>query len=305
MPTISIIIPTYRHGHFVLATLESVWAQTYRDYEVIVVNDGSPDDTAARLAPLAESGRIRYVEQANAGQAAARNLGLELARGEFVAFLDDDDLWPADKLEWQVAALRSDASLGVIGGCCVYFTLSPAPTTEATGCLRQVTLPSLFSGNPFTSPGQTLMRTALVREGGGFDTAIWGADDLDLYMRLVQKARIKLTPDIALFYRRHNTNASRDLKRMLLNSRRVVFKHLHQVAPPLKGGTKRTAYRWLYNYLGVQLLQRAKADLKQGEALSAIEHLLALGWIGPGMLRDPGLAVRFLRDITPLRLRRR
>src|ERR1700719_2929443 len=105
MPAVSVIIPTYNHRDFVLDAIESVFAQTFTDYEVIVVNDGSPDDTASVLAPLASAGRIRYLEQANAGQGAARNRGIAQARGEFIALLDDDDRWPADKLEWQVGEL--------------------------------------------------------------------------------------------------------------------------------------------------------------------------------------------------------
>src|SRR5690606_4258640 len=80
--------------------------QTFTDHEIIVINDGSPDDTAAVLAPYRD--RIRYVEQANAGQAAARNRGIGMARGRYVALLDDDDAWPADKLKWQVAALDAE-----------------------------------------------------------------------------------------------------------------------------------------------------------------------------------------------------
>ena len=97
MATVSVIIPTYNHVDYVAETLETVFAQTFGDYEVIVVNDGSPDGTAEVLRPSREAGRIRYIEQANAGQAAARNRGLAEARGEFIAFLDDDDLWPPDK----------------------------------------------------------------------------------------------------------------------------------------------------------------------------------------------------------------
>src|SRR5271170_3450676 len=99
---VSVVIPTYNHRDFVVEALESVFAQTFTDYEVIVVNDGSPDDTAAVLRPYIESGRIRYIEQENRGQAGARNRGLAEARGEFVAYLDDDDLWLRDKLAWQV-----------------------------------------------------------------------------------------------------------------------------------------------------------------------------------------------------------
>ncbi len=81
LPVVSVVIPTYKHAEYVLATLESVFAQTFTSYEVIVVNDGSPDNTAAKLQPLVDAGRIRYFEQPNAGQSAARNRGLAEARG--------------------------------------------------------------------------------------------------------------------------------------------------------------------------------------------------------------------------------
>ena len=115
-PHVSVVIPTYNHSQYILSTIDSVFAQNYKGYEVIVINDGSPDDTAQVLKPLVEQNRIQYIEQENRGQAAARNRGLEVARGEFVAFLDDDDLWPPDKLEWQVAYLASHAEAVAVGG---------------------------------------------------------------------------------------------------------------------------------------------------------------------------------------------
>src|SRR6185436_10609304 len=81
-PAVSVIIPTFRREDCIEATLDSVFAQTFRDFEVIVINDGSPDGTAARLRPWVESGKIRYYEQPNGGQSAARNRGISLARGE-------------------------------------------------------------------------------------------------------------------------------------------------------------------------------------------------------------------------------
>ena len=135
-PCVSVIIPTYKHQDFVLATLDSVFAQTFTDYEVIVINDGSPDDTAEVLLPLAEAGRIRYIEQKNTGQSIARNRGIAEAQGEFIALLDDDDLWPPDKLEWQVEALRRQPDVALIAG--------PA---ASHGCLRSCQQPDwLYPG---------------------------------------------------------------------------------------------------------------------------------------------------------------
>ncbi|MGA8478958.1 MAG: glycosyltransferase family A protein [Chthoniobacterales bacterium] len=94
MPSVAVVIPTYNRSSYILETLRSVFAQTFTDYEVIVINDGSPDDTAKLLEPLVKTRRIRYFEQKNAGQASARNKGIQEAKGKFIAFFDDDDIWP-------------------------------------------------------------------------------------------------------------------------------------------------------------------------------------------------------------------
>lgn len=113
-PRVSIIIPTYNRGAIVSKAIESVLGQTYTDHELIVVDDGSTDDTRDRLQDYA--GRIQYFYQANRGFSAARNAGVDLARGEWIAFLDSDDLWHATKLERQFEVL---AALGGEFGACV------------------------------------------------------------------------------------------------------------------------------------------------------------------------------------------
>jgi glycosyltransferase involved in cell wall biosynthesis len=226
MTAVSVIIPTYKHAKYVLETIGSVFAQSFRDYEIIVINDGSPDDTAAVLRPLAESGRIRYIEQENAGQAAARNRGLAEATGEYVAFLDDDDLWPADKLEWQVTALEGRPKAIMAYGFTELFgegAGDPFPGPDAPdGSVYE----RFLAQNWLWSPGQTLMRAAAVREISGFDTKIWGADDWDLYIRLSQRGLFRYEHRCALRYRFHDANASRKVGRMYANITKVRRKHL-------------------------------------------------------------------------------
>jgi len=103
-PLVSAIIPTYNRAHVICDAVESILAQTYREIEVIVVDDGSKDDTLPRLKQYGD--RIRVVSQANAGPAAARNRGIAVAQGELIAFLDSDDLWLSTKIERQVALLQ-------------------------------------------------------------------------------------------------------------------------------------------------------------------------------------------------------
>jgi glycosyltransferase involved in cell wall biosynthesis len=208
-PEVSVVIPTYKHRDYILETLDSVFRQTYTEYEVIVVNDGSPDDTADVLRPLVEAGRIRYVEQPNGGQGAARNRGIAAARGEFVALLDDDDLWPPDKLEWQVAALRERPSAVLVYGLHDHLqpdgSLRPAPPKDhPAGSVHR----RFLEGCWLLSLGQALIRAAALRRIGGFDPRIWGSDDWDLYIRLALEGEFHFEERVALHYRVHATNAS-------------------------------------------------------------------------------------------------
>jgi len=223
-PVVSVIIPTYGHRDFVLDCLNSVFAQSFADYEIIVVNDGSPDDTAELLRPLAESGRIRYFEQPNAGQASARNRGLSEAHGEFIAFLDDDDAWPNDKLEWQVDMLQElPDHVGVAGSSSA--VINGVAQEPLSGTARDL-LPADFVVNDLMrSPGQVLFRRQALLDVGGLDATIWGSDDWDVYLRISTLGPIRFEPRLALRYRVHPGNASKNYWRMRKNALRVYRRH--------------------------------------------------------------------------------
>lgn len=278
MVQVSVVIPTFKHRDFVIATLNSVYAQTFTDYEVIVVNDGSPDDTANALKPLADTGRIRYIEQSNQGQAVARNRGLAEAQGEFIAFLDDDDLWPPDKLAWQVKLLTefSDTVL-VYGDATVVNTdfSSAEPSYFEQNQSNEAELPSgsvhadLLVRNWITSPGQVMIRTSAIREINGFDETIWGADDHDLYIRLAEKGQFLHRERRALYYRLHANNASKDIQRMYLNGKLIRDKHIGRI-PNLNN------YKiWFANYkfcresLLAQMLPSIRSLLDNGDKRGA------------------------------------
>src|SRR6266480_1305076 len=171
-PAVSVIIPACGHAEVICQTLESVFSQTFTDFEVIVVNDGSPDHTSEVVAPFVANGKVRYFAQQNSGQAAARNRGAAEAQGKFFAFLDDDDLWPSDKLAWQVKYLETNPGVSVVAGWCEDFRGKiPGLGVErpfASGPKGSVDLMVLVRV-PITSPGQTLIYSDLFRELGGFD----------------------------------------------------------------------------------------------------------------------------------------
>src|SRR5258706_11646315 len=112
MPRVSVIIPNYNYAHYLTQSLDSVLAQTYPEVEIIVVDDGSTDDSETILRSYGD--RIRWIKQKNQGVSAARNLGVHETQGELVAFLDPDDLWLPAKLEWQVRRFLDDAELALV-----------------------------------------------------------------------------------------------------------------------------------------------------------------------------------------------
>lgn len=292
-PTVSVVVPTYRHAELVEQTLASVSAQSFGDHEVIVVNDGSPDDTASRLLPLVERGEIRYVEQANAGQGAARNRGLAEARGTYVAFLDDDDLWPPDKLAWQVACLQSEPEAVMVYG--YHAKLLPDGTVEADD-----PIPWRPSGdvkrefrlrNWLLSPGQTLMRTADVRAIGGFDERIWGSDDWDLYVRLAARGRFVFLPRIALHYRVHDANASRHAVRHARNHLRVAWRHIGWNLPLLVRHQRLAAGYFVPN---LQRLAEQRRDA--GDHASALRADLHALCFRPSLLARPRYVKNLVRS---------
>jgi glycosyltransferase involved in cell wall biosynthesis len=185
-PVVSVIIPAYNTAAYLGATLASVFAQTLTDYEVLVINDGS-DDTPALEAVLAPYGeRIRYLRQANGGASKARNAGLRLARGRYVAFLDSDDLWLPDFLRAQTARLAADPQTAVSYANAWLFGETPHAGRDYMSLLPSrgaVTLRSLIE-QECNVLGVVARRDALA-EVGGFDETLSTAEDFDLWLRLL------------------------------------------------------------------------------------------------------------------------
>jgi len=269
MPTVSVIIPTYRHQAFIIECLNSVFAQTFKDFELIVVNDGSPDQTEIILQPLIAAGRIQYIAQKNWGTAAARNRGLSIAKGEFVAFLDDDDVWPPDKLEWQLDSMMEGGPIAVVGARQNFTDQIDQPTTNPASPERTLRFEDFFDRNPIGSPGQVLMRRSTLTALGGFDETIWGADDLDLWLRLSRLGEIKFPKRLALRYRVHSGNASRDRLTMMRNVERVLQKHLTSNDNLKHRMLSKKANRYLFRSAGKDIIRQMVAQYRNGKVVEA------------------------------------
>ena len=210
-PAVSVIIPAYNAARYIGETLDSVFAQTFTDYEVIVVNDGSPDteQLEAVLAPYAD--RIRYVEQENRGLSGARNTAIRHARGEFVALLDSDDKWLPEYLAVQVAAMRRDPTCDVYYPDAIIFGDSiPAGRrfTDSFPSSGEVTFERLLTQECNVMVCAIIRRETLLRVGM-FDESLRSSEDFDLWLRIVKSGgRICYHEQPLAYYRRHGANLS-------------------------------------------------------------------------------------------------
>jgi len=186
-PEVSVIIPAYNTSQYIAATVKSVLAQTYTSYEVIVVNDGSPDTPAMERALAPFRDRILYVVQENGGISAARNTALALARGRYVALLDSDDAWEPDYLAVQVAALEADPSLAVVYPNALISGDHPhAGRTYRDICpsTGPVTFQAVLTQRCQVFISALIRRNAIARVGG-FDPELRSVEDFDLWLRLL------------------------------------------------------------------------------------------------------------------------
>ena len=217
-PTVSVVITTYNQERYISATLDSALAQDFEDREIIVVDDGSTDDTPARVGAFGE--RVVYLRQRNQGVAGSRNAGIRQARGEFLAFLDGDDLWEPRKLSRQVSAARDHPLSGLIVADGVQFDdagviLQPsilAPSIRALlGSSESITLrcyDRLLVHNVILSSSQVLIPRAVLDQVGLSDLRVGHASDWDLYLRIAARYDVTFLRDTLTRWRYLPTSVS-------------------------------------------------------------------------------------------------
>jgi glycosyltransferase involved in cell wall biosynthesis len=211
MPKVSVIIPCYNSARYLGQAIESVQAQQYTDYEIIVVDDGSTDDTAQVAARYAD--KVRYLYQNNQGLPGTRNSGVAVSSGEYLAFLDSDDLFLPHKLRVQVAALDAAPELSLVASGYQYINqdnrvLGDERPWKGRPCTD---LASILRGG-LTAVHATLLRRTSFDRIGGFDPSFRYAEDMDFWYRLsLSDGIITWAPSIVCQYRIHPNNMSRKI----------------------------------------------------------------------------------------------
>lgn len=210
MAKVSVIIPAYNGDRYIGEAIESVLSQTYDDYEIIVVDDGSTDNTHQVIQQYSDH-RLRYYAQANQGVAASRNFGLSVATGEYIAFLDQDDVFLPYKLSNQVAALEQNSSLGMVNsGWQIVTQQGIEAAVQPWEKIPQLNLQDIIIWKPVFL-GAMLFRHTWLQHSEGFDTTLEQTPDVDLVLRLASSGcTATWVKEITVKYRQHENNASKN-----------------------------------------------------------------------------------------------
>lgn len=236
MPQISVVVPCYNGERFLGEALQSILDQSYQDFELIVVDDGSTD-RSSQIVKQFDDPRLRYIYQQNRGPGAARNRGSALAQGRYLAYLDDDDVALAHRLATQVSVLQADPSLSVVGSGYVWVDEQGQRIPWRNHSWQRT--PELNSIRewlfdcPFV-PSATMLRRSAWEDVGGFDEQLRCADDWNFWMRLVLTGhRMAWHPDIVCLYRWSSGTLSHNAMRMASDSPEALRRVLDRPDFPL------------------------------------------------------------------------
>jgi glycosyltransferase involved in cell wall biosynthesis len=243
MSKFSVIIATYNRAKYITATLESLKAQEFKDYEVIVVDDGSTDNTPKVLESYAQ--RIRFYRQENAGPGAARNLGVSHANGEYVAFLDSDDLWFPWTLEIYAEIVRSERKPAFIAGKPFRFDDERMLSqVNAEPLQTRAFADYLASGDEWRWWGVSsfVVQRNAFESVGGFANQWINGEDADLALRLgVKRGFVQISEPFTFGYREHAASEMKNLNRTLAGAK---YKVRLEQTDGYPGGRKRARERW-------------------------------------------------------------
>ncbi len=214
-PAVSVVMAAKNYARFLPAAVESVRAQTFDRWELVIVDDGSTDDTPNVVKPFLADERVRYVRSDRLGQSRAKNLGIGLSRGDFIAFLDADDAWMPTKLEKQISVFAAKPEVGVV--YCLRSLIDESgnaipssgnPTTAAKP--KTVTLDSMFIRNTICFSSAVVRREVFDR-AGQFDPQVDLAIDYDLWLRIARVTAFDCVPEELVLYRTGHGNLSKKL----------------------------------------------------------------------------------------------
>ena len=293
MLKVTVVIPVYNGSRYLRESINSVLAQTFQDYEIVCVDDGSTDDSVSLLQEYGQ--RIRVVRQDNSGQSAARNAGVKLARGEYIAFLDQDDVWYPSKVQNQLAVL--DAEPDVVLVHCNFDRIDErgemlergAGMIERTSALGS-SMGQLI-GEALIFPSAMMIRKEGYERIGGFHHALQGFEDFDLIARLKEQGRFVMVEERGMAYRMHGSGFTRTGGIHVIRSRETFLRRMQTL---YRGDRNKQAI--VKNMLADCYSDWGIHDVRSGHTQEARAKLLQSIWCNPFKFRT---YTRLVRAILP------
>ncbi len=257
MATVSVVIPAYNAERTVLQTVESVQNQTLSNIEIIVINDGSHDRTVELIQGIKDE-RIKIFSYENGGLPVARNRGISQATGEFISFIDADDMWTPDKLELQLAALQQHPEAGVAYSWTSYFidgqeeSIFPYHPVFFEGNVYN----KLLVNNFVASGSNILVHKKAIKSVGEFEPTLKSCEDWDFYIRLAAKWHFVVVPKYQILYRQSSNAMTSKVEVMEKEALRVI-ERAYQAAPQEYQYLKNQSLAWVYEYCTQQYLKHS------------------------------------------------
>ncbi len=299
-PKVSIVIPAYNAMTYLPETLASVFQQTFNDFEVLLVDDGSTDSLQTWVAQTVSDRRVQLISQPNQGLSAARNTGITHSQGEYIAFLDADDLWHPTKLAQQVQWLDAHPAIGSIYTLAALLDSVGNPTGRVLGAaIAGNILSEMLQRNIIDCPSSVLVRRQCFDRVGLFDRTLRSVEDWDMWIRIAAVYPFAVTGAPLVYYRQHPNNMSKNWRVMEQSFDRVITKAF-AAAPPELQALKPKSLGSAYLVLAWKVLQSQDRDCQlarkfqqqaiahnpklriSGENLRLTIAIVSLKWLGVG-----------------------
>ncbi len=275
MPKIEIIIPAYNAAHYLPFALDSVIAQTFEDWRILLVDDGSTDDTAAVIAPYQEKlgDKLLYIRQANAGLPAARNAAIRQTSAEFLALLDADDMWLPNRLQDSLDSFADKPEVGLSYGYIARIGPDNEVIDQFTDGQRngEGWIAPYIYGLALYLPCPTItFRKCCIDEVGGFDETMRATEDRDLWLRIALRYQVAAIPKLMAHYRISPQSMSADPTRML--KAQIQFVEKHYGAKGCGWLARQRAMSWVYKQYAEALARQRNFGEALGSALRSVAY---------------------------------
>lgn len=275
MPTISVVVPAYNVERTILETIESVQKQTFADFELVVINDGSTDQTV-ELIETVQDPRLKVFSYSNGGLPVARNRGISQATGEFITFLDGDDLWTPDKLELQLAALQKNSNAGLVYSWTLVMDetgekLYPGKTVSFQGDVYS----KLLLSNFIASGSNAMLRRETIESVGEFDPDLRSCEDWDYWLRVAPNWHFVVVPKPQIYYRQSSGAMSSKID-VMEKYHLMVLERAFAAAPTTLQSLKNKSLAIEYQFLAQLLLTHNYSTEGAKQAFHKLQQAISL-----------------------------